>query len=81
MGKCAKCYEIYPPDYMFDINENDKECVFCKIGKDEVTVDRNGTRVKIKKDECSKEYKKALRRLAEKSKKASKILAKGKIMT
>lgn len=76
MPKCAKCSDIFPPDYMFDINEKDKECVFCKLGKTFVTITQDdGGDVKVTKKECSKKYKESLNKLA-KSPKVAEILQK-----
>ena len=73
MPECARCRHLFPPNYV-EIIENSqaingefpKECVFCKLGIEEVereTSPNSGTYVKYTKKECTEDYKKFLRKL------------------
>lgn len=76
MPECAICKHIFPPNYVEiieksqpDVNgEYPKECVFCKLGVDEVereTEPNSNKWVKYSKKECTEDYKKFLRKLKE----------------
>jgi len=49
---------------MFDINtEKEQMCVFCKVGKNEVTVEKDGKEIIYKKDVAIENYQIFLRKL------------------
>lgn len=68
MPKCNVCNNFYPPQYVYNIDgEKDaKKCIFCKIGKDYVTLLKDdGREVKYTKKECIKDYGMFLKKLKE----------------
>ena len=69
MGKCVKCYSVYPPQYMRIIEGVEEEvfqCVYCQHGKDYVMVTlEDGKEIKYTKEQCKKEYKMLLKQLKE----------------
>ena len=82
MGKCCKCFSIFPPQYMRELEGVEEEvyqCVYCKLGKDYVMVlMEDGKEIKYMKSSCIKDYKMFLRQLKETPNIAEK-LAKNKI--
>lgn len=82
MGKCIKCYDMFPPQYMREIEgveEKIFQCVFCQVGKNYVTIMKeDNTEEKYTKAKCIKEYKMFLKQLKETPNIAEK-LAKNKI--
>jgi hypothetical protein len=74
MPKCVKCNDFFPPNYteiiedsepMFDGNYP-QECIFCRLGIDEVERESekdSGQYVKYTKKECLEDYKKFLRKV------------------
>jgi len=72
VGICAKCFQLFPPDIMSDIDDKAKECAFCKMGKDEIVLSSGKT---YTKQNCIDDYKKLLRKLKD-SKKVTEILTK-----
>lgn len=66
MPKCVKCQDIFPPNYVDEIEgsvpmvdgEYPKECVFCKLNITEVEVEmEKGGFKKYSKNECLSDYK------------------------
>lgn len=66
MPRCVKCNEVFPPSFMFDVDDDAQECVFCKLGKKTLTLQESGTERKITKQECINKYKEKLNELASK---------------
>lgn len=79
MAKCVKCKHFFVPDFMWLIEgqTEDKQCVFCKIGQDYITIEKFGVDTKYTKKEASEEYRKFLRMLADKPAIAGKIMDAG----
>ena len=85
MAQCAKCKHVFVPDFMWVIpgqivlpgQTEDKECVFCKIGQDYITVDKLGIETRYTKKEATEDYKKFLRMLADKPSIAKRIMDAG----
>lgn len=75
MGKCIKCSEWFPPDYVFLIETKEEsesgedifKCVFCERDIEEVTIveDATGKEEKYKKEDVIKDYKIFLKKLKE----------------
>jgi len=68
MGKCCRCYDMFPPQYMREIKEgvNVFQCVFCQHGKNYVMIMKeDGSEEKYTKVKCIKEYKMFLKQLKE----------------
>ena len=64
---------------MLDITEEDKECVFCKSGKDEIMIkDDKGTRIKYTRITLQEEYLQLLRKLKD-SKAISDLVSKKEV--
>lgn len=71
MSKCAKCFNLFHPDYIsYQEIRGDivKVCAFCKVDKNELTItDESGKVVQIvTKEEASRNYKKYLHELIKK---------------
>ena len=87
MSQCVKCKHFFVPDFMWVIpgqivspgKEDDKECVFCKIGQDYITVEKLGIETRYTKTEASEDYRKFLRMLADKPTIAKRIMDAGVI--
>lgn len=78
MPKCANCAGFYPPELCEVMDEGDHRCLFCKLEKDEIEVNRPGEpSYKYTKKQAQKDYKRMLKELAEKPN-IAKILAGGK---
>ena len=54
MPKCAVCYDLFPPQFMIDINEENKKCIFCE--KDVKSVEIGDTYKKYTKEDCKRDY-------------------------
>jgi hypothetical protein len=75
MPICAKCKHVFPPNYVEIIEkaepidgEYPKECVFCKLGVDQVereTSRNSGHYTPYTKTQCTEDYKAFLRKMAE----------------
>jgi len=66
MPKCATCGQFFGPNFCIVANENSKEfqCVFCYLGKNEITVEtKDGQEKKVTKKDANKEYMKYLKKL------------------
>lgn len=74
MPKCAKCQEIFPPNYTETIENSSRDsqgdfpqhCIFCKLGINEVereTENKSGIYTKYTKQECLTDYKIFLKNL------------------
>lgn len=75
MPQCVKCKEFYPPDYTEAIdpkNEDRQICSFCKLEKEEVTVEILDETYKVTRQQCIDEYKALLAKFKEKYKKNKK---------
>lgn len=60
MPKCETCSGLYGPNFTVIVNEakGDHQCVFCFLGKDEITVDdeKTGREVKVTKEDARRKY-------------------------
>ena len=56
MGLCQKCKQFIEPNIMFDINKDEQICVFCKLGKDTVTVQKEGKDILYTKKQAVRNY-------------------------
>ena len=69
MGKCVKCYDMFPPQFMHEldgVSEEVSQCVFCKQGKDYVMIRKDdGSEEKYTKKECKRDYVMLLKKLKE----------------
>ncbi|MFW6007944.1 MAG: hypothetical protein ACOCP8_01655 [archaeon] len=66
MGQCVTCNKFLGPNYCITVNEDtdEKQCVFCYLEKDEITVeDDNGNQKKLKKEEAVKKYREFLNKI------------------
>lgn len=66
MPKCQTCTKFLGPNYCIIVNEStdEKQCVFCYLGKNEITVeDDNGNQRKITKEETMRKYQEYLKEL------------------
>lgn len=68
MGRCAKCYSYFPPQYMREIegaeNTEDLQCIYCKSGKDYVMILKDDqSEQKYTKKQCIKDYKEFINKL------------------
>jgi len=69
MGQCYRCKERFPPDFMFAVeNQPVQECVFCKNGTVEVTVENENGEVvrRMGKQECINRYKEFVSEMVDK---------------
>jgi len=66
MGKCDKCWDILPPDFFCERDDDGMECVFCRVGKNYITLPAKVGGKKYTKEECKKDYIKFLNMLKEK---------------
>jgi len=65
MGLCAKCRDFFPPDLMFDTEQNgDQLCVFCQRDTKEIRYGDNNELV-ITQKEVVEEYKLFMKKLRE----------------
>jgi len=63
MPKCTKCVCMLSPDFMF----NEDLCVFCRVGKENVTVDKPGELAyDYTKKSAIEDYRIYLRKLSDK---------------
>jgi hypothetical protein len=60
MAVCANCFGLFPPDFLEEAKDDDKLCVFCKIGKDHITLDKKTGRKNYTRRECMEDYRKFL---------------------
>lgn len=66
MPQCVTCRKFLGPNYCIIVNENtdEKQCVFCYTGKDEITLeDDSGGERKITKQEAMKKYQDYLKKM------------------
>ena len=60
MPKCETCSGFYGPNFTVIVNEakGDHQCVFCYLGKDEITVEdeKTGREVKVTKADARQKY-------------------------
>lgn len=81
MARCAKCFQYFPPNFMREIpesKEGDLQCIFCMVGKDELTYDTDkGKTGTYTKKQCVEDYKIFLKKIKEKPK-IARTLAKQK---
>lgn len=72
MPKCVTCGTLLGPNFCIIVNEStdERQCVFCHLGKDEITVesDKTGESRKIKKHEAAENYRIYLKKLYESEK-------------
>ena len=66
MGLCGRCHKFIEPNLMFDEDDKVQLCVFCKVGKDQVTVELEGKDVIYTKKEAVKNYEVYLKVLRDK---------------
>ena len=70
MPECKKCFQRFHPDLCVLISENQDavQCVFCKVGKNEVTIqNEKGNDVgKLGKQEAINRYAEYIKELCEK---------------
>ena len=66
MPKCDMCWDMFPPDFFCERDDDGKECMFCRIGKDYITMDTGKGVRNYTKKECKKDYVEFLRMLKEK---------------
>lgn len=69
MPLCVKCRKFFPPDVIFVIDEkmNEYECVWCKRGVKEIQyTEKDGSVRKYTREDCVRDYKVLLGKLAEK---------------
>jgi hypothetical protein len=82
MGKCVRCFSLFPPQYMRELEGvavDVTQCVFCQHGKDYVMIMKeDGSEEKYTKKQCIKDYKMFLKQLKETPNIAEK-LAKNKV--
>lgn len=65
MGLCAKCRDFFPPDLMFDTEQNgDQLCAFCQRDTNEIRYGEHNELV-ITRKEVVEEYKLFMRKLRE----------------
>ena len=65
MGLCAKCRDFFPPDLMFDVEQNgDQLCAFCQRDTKEIRYGEHNELV-ITREEVIEEYKLFMRKLRE----------------
>ena len=72
MPKCAKCYEILPPNFCAPIGKPEDEavqCLFCENELDVITVTKKTGVETYTKKECIKDYQKLLNYMKEKTEK------------
>lgn len=74
MSLCANCMGLFPPDFLEKAEKDDKLCVFCKIGKDHITLDKFTGRKKYTRKECMEDYQKFLRMLKDRPSIARKLV-------
>ena len=78
MGLCVKCKHMYVPDFMWQIDADEAQCVFCKIGKTYITIDKeNGGEERYTQKEARADYIKFLRLLKDKPGISKKIMDAG----
>jgi hypothetical protein len=65
MGLCAKCRDFFPPDLMFDVEQNgDQLCAFCERDTNEIRYGEHNELV-ITRKEVVEEYKLFMKKLRE----------------
>ncbi len=65
MGLCAKCRDFFPPDLMFDVEQNgDQLCAFCERDTQEIRYGERNELV-ITRKEVVEEYKIFMKKLRE----------------
>jgi hypothetical protein len=70
MPKCAKCYEMLPPNFCAPISAEDVQCLFCENEITEITINRPGGKVETyTKEECKNDYLKLMNMMKEKTEK------------
>lgn len=66
MPQCVTCNKFLGPNYCIIVNENtdEKQCVFCHLEKDEITIeDNSGSERKITKQEAMNKYQEYLKKM------------------
>lgn len=66
MGQCKKCFGYFPPTLMFELNGEDKQCVFCKVDKDYITLEKGDRTTKYTRKQCMEDYRKFMKGVVEK---------------
>ncbi len=82
MPQCARCLNLFHPDWMLQEEfrgDEIKMCLFCKLDKQELTVEGEDGKIQeiVTKEQASINYKKYLDELSKKPRIAE-ILVKGK---
>lgn len=62
MPKCDRCWAVMAPDFLFERKDGGKECIFCRIGKNEIQLKQGK---KYTKEECIKDYELFLKKIKE----------------
>ena len=66
MPKCAKCFDLFPPQFCVDIEgTEDQMCLFCNDDINSIKYDEDGIIKNYTKEDCSRDYKKFLKMVKE----------------
>jgi len=58
MPVCVKCREMFPPDFVSELDDNDMQCEWCKQGKKSLKyTEKDGSTRNYTKEDCVKDYK------------------------
>ena len=69
MPKCAKCYEMLPPNFCAPLSAEDVQCLFCENELTEITINKGNTVEKYTKKDCIEDYKKLMNFMKDKTEK------------